>query len=860
MSEEENNKNSEAATKLRAASNPDSAGYGADHISVLEGMDAVRKRPAMYIGDTGSRGYHHLVYEVVDNSIDEALAGYCSNVEVCINEDGSLSVTDDGRGIPVDMHPTEKKPAVTVVLTVLHAGGKFDSNTYKVSGGLHGVGVSCVNALSEWLEVEVKRDGQIYHQRFERGVEVSDLVVIGKTTETGTKVTFMPDQTIFTHLTGFQWDILSARLREMAFLNRGTKITLSEDATGRSEVFKYDGGIMEFVQHLNRNKSPMHPDVIYFEREKDDVVVEIAMQYSDAYNETIFTFANNINTVDGGTHLSGFRSALTRTINAYAKANKLIKDDKQAMGGDDIREGITCVLSVKIPDPQFEGQTKTKLGNGEVEGIVQQIVNDELGTYFEENPNVARTIIDKAVVASRARDAARKARDLARKKGALESGGLPGKLADCSSRDPARTELFIVEGDSAGGSAKQGREREYQAILPVKGKVINVQKARLDKVLANDEIRTMITAIGTGIGLDDFNIEKARYHKIIIMTDADVDGAHIRTLLLTFFYRQMPQLVEKGYIYIAQPPLYKVTRRKREEYVESDAHLTQILLDLGADGMRLETINGEELLDTKGLRELLESVVEIEGIADKLRRRGISLKDYLALRDPETGTFPLYCAYMNKLGEDLDLRFAQDEQGLKAIFAEVEAAIAAAAPVVEETEAVDVAEEIAEAVEGEENDAVEGENPVEAPVVEEKTAPAVRYKDLSFSRKMKEIVDKLQEGGFAFEQILGLEDAQFNLDDKGSKTPVNSLMEIAQAVRVAGRKGMTIQRYKGLGEMNPQQLWETTLDPEFRRLTKVELNDAFAADKMFTILMGDEVEPRREFIQENALNVTNLDI
>ncbi len=852
MSEEQNDLSAEESTQNRAADNPDAVGYSADHISVLEGMDAVRKRPAMYIGDTGSRGYHHCVYEVVDNSIDEALAGYCSNVEVCINEDGSLSVIDDGRGIPVDMHPTEGKPAVTVVLTVLHAGGKFDSDTYKVSGGLHGVGVSCVNALAEWLEVEVKRGGQIHHQRFERGVEVTDLVTIGKTSETGTKVTFMPDHTIFTHETGFQWDILSARLRELAFLNRGAKITLREEATGRDEVFKYDGGILEFVQHLNRNKSPMHSDVIYFEREKDDVVVEIAMQYSDAFNETIFTFANNINTIEGGTHLSGFRSALTRTVNAYAKANKLIKDDKQAMGGDDIREGITAVLSVKIPDPQFEGQTKTKLGNGEVEGIVQQIVNEELGTYFEETPSTARTIIDKAVVAARARLAARKARDLARRKGALESGGLPGKLADCSSRDPARTELFIVEGDSAGGSAKQGREREYQAILPVKGKVINVQKARLDKVLANDEIRTMITAIGTGIGVDDFDIEKARYHKIIIMTDADVDGAHIRTLLLTFFYRQMPQLIEHGFVYIAQPPLYKVTRRKREEYVESDAHLTQILLDLGADGMRLEKLDGEQLLDTKGLRELLESVVAIEGIADKLRRRGISLQDYLSQRDPETGAFPLYCAYMNKLGEDLDIRFALDDHGLQAIFSEVEAAMALEAPAVEEVvEEIDAAEEA---------DIAEGEESVETPEETAPPAPAVRYKELFFSRQLKEVVAKLEEGGFSFSQLMGSEEPQFNLDDKGSKTPVTSLMEIAQAVRIAGRKGMSIQRYKGLGEMNPQQLWETTLDPECRRMTRVVLEDAVKADDMFTILMGDEVEPRREFIQENALNVTNLDI
>jgi len=547
-------------------------------------------------------------------------------------------------------------------------------------------------------------------------------------------------------------------------------------------------------------------------------------------------------------------------VNAYAKNNKLIKDEKDGMGGDDIREGITCVLSVKIPEPQFEGQTKTKLGNGEVEGIVQQIVNDELGTYFEENPKVARTIIEKAVVAAQARSAARKARDLARKKGGLESGGLPGKLADCSSRDPARTELFIVEGDSAGGSAKQGREREYQAILPVKGKVINVQKARLDKVLANDEIRTMITAIGTGIGLDDFNIEKARYHKIIIMTDADVDGAHIRTLLLTFFYRQMPQLIEHGYIYIAQPPLYKVTRRKREEYVESDAHLTEILLNLGADGMLLEKLDGTQLLDTQGLRGLLESIVEIEGIADKLRRHGIPLKMYLENRDPETGAFPLYCAYLNEITADLDIRLLADDLGLQSLFTEVEAANALAAPPVEETPALE--EETPAPVEAEEGEVetTEGEEESAEVVEEVPVAPAVRYKELFFSRKLKEVIEKLEESGFSFDQVIGSEEPVFNLDDKGTKIPVNSLMELAQAIRIAGKKGMTIQRYKGLGEMNPQQLWETTLDPEVRRLIRVVLDDAVKADEMFTILMGDEVEPRRAFIQENALNVTNLDI
>ncbi|MDK2857470.1 MAG: gyrase subunit [Verrucomicrobiota bacterium] len=811
----------------RKLQNPDSKGYGADHITVLEGIQAVRKRPAMYIGDTGARGYHHCVYEVVDNSIDEALAGYCSNIEVCINNDGSLSVTDDGRGIPVDMHPTEGKPAVTVVLTVLHAGGKFDSKTYKVSGGLHGVGVSCVNALSEWLEVEVKRDGFIHHQRFERGVAVTELVKIGKTKETGTKITFLPDPSIFTHTGGFQWDTLAARLREMAFLNRGTKITLKEDATGREEIFQYEGGIREFVQHLNRNKSPMHPDVIYFEREKDKVVVEVAMQYSDAYNETIFTFANNINTIEGGTHLSGFRGALTRTVNAYAKANKLIKDDKQAMSGDDIREGLTAVLSIKIPDPQFEGQTKTKLGNGEVEGIVQQIVNEELGTYFEENPAVARTIIDKAVVAARARSAARKARDLARRKGALESGGLPGKLADCSSRDPALTELFIVEGDSAGGSAKQGRDREFQAILPVKGKVINVEKARLDKVLNNEEIRTMITAIGTGIGADDFDITKARYHKVIIMTDADVDGAHIRTLLLTFFYRQMPQLIENGYVYIAQPPLYKVTRRKREEYVESDAHLTQILLDLGADGMQLEAIDGAALLDTKGLRELLESLVKIEEIAEKLRRRGVLLEDYVKHRHPETKAFPSYLTIIDGIDGNPVYRYAYNDNDLQAIVAEADRELGGAEVKTE---------------------------------TEEPGANSIRYKELFVAKQLTAVISQLNEAGFSVEQLLDTEDPQFYLDDKGSKTPVTSLMDLVTAVREAGRRGLAIQRYKGLGEMNPQQLWETTLDPVCRRMTQVVLKDAVKADEMFTILMGDEVPPRRQFIEDNALNVTNLDI
>ena len=805
MTKKNTEDNSEEPIKNTPNENPDANQYGADHITVLEGIEAVRKRPAMYIGDTGARGYHHCVYEVVDNSIDEALAGYCTNVEVRINADGSLSVIDDGRGIPVDIHPTENKPAVTVVLTVLHAGGKFDSETYKVSGGLHGVGVSCVNALSEWLEVEVKRDGLVYHQRFEKGVETTELVKIGKTKETGTTVSFMPDHSIFTHESGFQWDILSARLRELAFLNRGVSITLKEDLNSRQEVFKYEGGIKEFILHLNKNKSPMHPEVIHFEREKDDVVVEIAMQYSDAFNETIFSFANNINTIEGGTHLSGFRSALTRTVNSYAKSNKLIKDEKQSMSGEDIREGITAVISVKIPDPQFEGQTKTKLGNGEVEGIVQQIVNEELGSCFEENPVVARAIIDKAVVAARARLAARKARDLARRKGALESGGLPGKLADCSSREPDRTELYIVEGDSAGGSAKQGRDREFQAILPVKGKVINVEKARLDKVLANDEIRTMITAIGTGIGSDDFDIEKARYHKIVIMTDADVDGAHIRTLLLTFFYRQMPQLIENGFVYIAQPPLYKITRRKREEYVESDEHLTKILLNLGSEGLALEDDSGKTLKEGQNLRILLEHLTKVEKAGEVLAKRGINLEEYLLKKNKETGDFPRYYAHVNLPDEDPKIEYAYDDHDLQKIF-------------------------------------------------------SANSKELFISKRFRKSVDLLEADGFSADELTGAGKSRFVLNDKDQKIEISGLLELLEVIRELGRKGMTIQRYKGLGEMNPSQLWETTLDPNSRRMTKVMLEDAVKADQMFTILMGDEVEPRREFIQENALYATNLDI
>ncbi|MGE4487970.1 MAG: DNA topoisomerase (ATP-hydrolyzing) subunit B [Kiritimatiellales bacterium] len=802
-----------------------SANYDADHITVLEGLAAVRKRPAMYIGDTGVRGYHHCVYEVVDNSIDEALAGYCTHVEVTINADGSLTVTDDGRGIPVDMHPTEKKPAVEVVLTKLHAGGKFDNDSYKVSGGLHGVGVSCVNALSEWLEVEVCRDGQVHHQVYHRGAPQGPLEIIGKTQKTGTRITFKPDHTIFTH-EGFQWDILASRLRELAFLNRGVRISLTQEEPPREEVFQYEGGIREFVTHLNKGKTPIHPDVIYFEREREGITAEIAMQYSDAYNESLFSFANNINTIEGGTHLSGFRSALTRTVNQYAKTNKLIKDDKQTMSGDDIREGLTAVISVKIPDPQFEGQTKTKLGNGEVQGIVEAIVNEELGTYFEENPNIARGIIDKAVMASRAREAARKARDLTRRKGALESGGLPGKLADCSSRDPSQCELYIVEGDSAGGSAKQGRDREFQAILPVKGKVINVEKARLDKVLANEEIRTMITAIGTGIGIDEFDLSKARYNTIVIMTDADVDGAHIRTLLLTFFYRQMPQLIEAGYVYIAQPPLYRIKRKKREEYIESDAQLTRLLLDLGSEDQTLVCPVGNTLLTSEQLPEVLVMLNDVERVANQLQRKGYSFEKYMSLLT-EDHRLPLFRVEIDRGTGEPEIHYAFSDVELRALREKTEQELG--------TEL-----EIADSLTG---------------------GPGFRWQEIYVTEKMEKLIARLVEKGFHPRCLSKLETPEFYLmDEKGEKTAMHSLFELLTTVRESGRKGLSIQRYKGLGEMNPDQLWETTMDPAHRKMTRVVLEDAVKADQMFTILMGDEVEPRREFIELNALNVQNLDI
>jgi DNA gyrase subunit B len=807
---------------------PAGAAYNAGSITVLEGLDAVRKRPAMYIGDTGVRGYHHLVYEVVDNSIDEALAGYCKHIEVTINPDGSISITDDGRGIPVGIHPTEGKPAVEVVLTKLHAGGKFDGASYKVSGGLHGVGVTCVNALSEWLEVEVRQKGQIHRQRYECGHPVSPLEVVGETQGTGTRITFLPDHSIFT-CRGFEWDILATRLRELAFLNRGVEIRFSDTEQGRDELFLFNGGIVEFVNYLIRNKAVVHPNVIYLSGNRDNIECEIALQYTDAYNESEHCYCNNINTIEGGTHLSGFRSALTRTVNKYAADNNLVKPSDETMSGDDIREGLTVVLSVKVPQPQFEGQTKTKLGNGEVEGIVAAIVNEQLGTFFEENPSVARKVVEKAVLAARARAAARKARDLTRRKGALDSAALPGKLADCSERDPAKCELYIVEGDSAGGSAKQGRNRETQAVLPLRGKVLNVEKARLDKILNNNEIRTLVTAIGAGIGTDDFDPDKVRYHKIIIMTDADVDGAHIRTLLLTFFYRQMPRLIERGYVFLAQPPLYKVTRKQREEYVDSDAALTRKLLELGSEDVALRTADGRTLTPAD-LRGLMDVAVLLEDTCASIARRGVDVAELLRQRHPETGELPRYVVVIG--GESAETRFARNDSELASVRIEAERRLHTN---------IDLAA-------------------TQVRAFHRNATLLFGWMEVFRVGALRRELDQLASFGFTAGQVAGTSEPFAFIVDGDAELPLTRLTQLLDVVRLRGRKGLSIQRYKGLGEMNPEQLFATTMDPIHRRLLRVALEDAVKADAIFTLLMGDEVEPRRRFIEENALNVRNLDV
>ena len=815
--------------------------YDATTIQVLEGIDAVRKRPAMYIGDVSTRGLHHLVYEVVDNSIDEAMSGYCENISVTVHMDNSVTVIDDGRGIPVDIHKTQKKPAVEVVLTTLHAGGKFDHKSYKVSGGLHGVGVSVVNALSEWLEVEVRRDGKIYHQRYEYGKTVSKLTVIGKSKKAGTRVTFKPDKEIFSGKIEFSFDALSNRLRELAFLNKGLKIDIKDEGSNKENTFKFDGGIESFIEYLNKNKNPLHKKVVYFQKEKDNIFVEMAMQYNDGYAENIFSFANNINTIEGGTHLSGFKSALTRTINQYCKNRNLLKENDAAISGDDVREGLSAVINVRLPEPQFEGQTKTKLGNSEIQGIVESIVNEALGAFLEENPSVSNKIVEKSLLAARARDAARKARDLTRRKGALYGNSLPGKLADCSERDPALCEIYIVEGDSAGGSAKQGRDRRFQAILPIKGKILNVEKSRLDKVLSNEEIRVIITALGTGIGEGEFDISKLRYNKVIIMTDADVDGSHIRTLLLTFFYRQMAPLVEQSHIYIAQPPLYRIKRGKREEYIETEEDMSKLLLELGREDLILASVKDKRTYTDNQFKELLNLLVEVENLAIAIGRKGVNFSKYLTFIHPKTKKLPIY---MVKVEEEYHFVYTDDELA-KLVKAEEE--------------------KLGEEVE------INGEMAGE-PVKGARRANLVEFYE---APDLEKVIQRIEKSGFDMANYSAeKEDAQKKktgdrkkeepnykiINDKKEEIALYSLKDILDYVRLTGKKGMTIQRYKGLGEMNPVQLWETTMNPEKRTILQVRLEDAVKADEIFTILMGDQVEPRRRFIETHAPEVRNLDI
>ena len=788
--------------------------YGAEDIKILKGLDAVRKRPAMYIGSTGPEGLHHLVYEAVDNSVDESLAGFCNNIDVILQHDNSCTVVDDGRGIPAGPHPgdAEGRTAAEVALTELHAGGKFESKAYKISGGLHGVGISVVNALSEWLEVEIKQNGQVFQQRFERGKATGPLTAVGKTKSRGTKVTFKPDPEIF-EMTDFSYDVLSQRLRELAFLNRGLKITILDERVDKRQEFLYKGGIVSFVEHLNKNKTPLHPKPIYISGEKDGIFAEVALQYNDGYAEAIYTFANNINTREGGTHLIGFKSALTRTANNYAASSGLSKNGKEGLSGDDIREGLTAVVSVKLPNPQFEGQTKMKLGNSEVKGIVESIVNDTLSTFFEENPSIARKVIEKAVQAARAREAARKARELTRRKGALEDTGLPGKLADCSEKDPALSEIFIVEGESAGGSAKQGRDRRLQAILPLRGKILNVEKARFDKMLGHEEIRILITALGTGIGGDDFDIGKIRYHKVVLMTDADIDGAHIRTLLLTFFYRQMPQVIENGYLYIAQPPLFKVKRGRTERYIQSEAELQNMLFELAADDIAL-LIKGQEVKG-KALIPFLKRLLNFENLMEWFERRR---KDARVLRA--------------LLTEGINKTVLKDRKELSGLIEKIKL-------LVPDMKAGDMYED-----EEHEGFGVE---------IRRHTGKLILDTNLLLSPEFRELETM-------YSAIKDLGTPPYKAITKDGQKEMATTSDLLAYVFETARKGLSIQRYKGLGEMNPQQLWETTMDPDKRTLLQVSVEDSVQADQIFTILMGDQVEPRKEFITKHALEARNIDI
>lgn len=832
--------------------------YDASQLGKLEGLEAVRKKPGMYIGGTDERALHHCVSEVLDNSVDEHLAGHCNKIDVSIHVDGSISIRDDGRGIPVDVHPKYGIPGVEMVLTTLHSGGKYGQGGYKFSGGTHGVGAKCVNAVSEWFEVEVSRNGQVHHMKFEQGKTVKQLEVIGKARHTGTYVTFKPDPDIFRETTVFIADRISQRLRELAFLNSGLEINFVDErpTEPKTITYLYRDGVVEFVRQINSGKQPLHPDPVRVSKisevliddKPNEVHLELVLQYNDSYNDQVLCYTNTIHNPDGGTHLSGFRSALTRAINQFSRANKLLKDKDPQITGDDVREGLSAVISIKHSDPKFESQTKVKLLSPEVEGIVSSASYEGLMQYFETNPKVAKRIVDKALNAARAREAARKARETIRK-GALSGGGLPGKLADCSERDPSKTEIYIVEGDSAGGSAKQGRDRRYQAILPLRGKLINSEKARLDKVLSNEEIRTLITAVGTGIGEGDenvggFNVDKARYHKVIIMTDADVDGSHIRTLLLTFLYRQMKGLIERGYVYIAQPPLYKIKRKRREQYIDNDEQMNRILLELGSEDVTLTRLRDNHLFASAQIDRIVENLAALEKMGTGVTRYGASLTEYLDEHEKETLALPRYIARIRE-GNDESHVFLKDEHARADFTRE---------------QGLD-----ADLEEDEDGNAIPATGGTVASSQAGALSRRVTLHEIFESTEMTKLLRAIADAGLDINRFHETEEARYvvteNAGQKNEATAeLNAPLAVLNHIRTLGRKGLSIQRYKGLGEMNPKQLFETTMDPEKRRLLKVDIADAAKADELFTLLMGDEVPPRRRFIEDNALNVSNLDV